>query len=222
MKGTPLLVKRFLKACGTSLIHVSIICFPPFLNLTLRLWWCFNVKSVLFTVKSEIWTHCMEIIFHGCQDVRINEVWLYSVYSLQGYYRRSENYFSIKEREILGCFAVAMVHSALLINLNHIDSQKIAYYPPPPRYVGPFDDIIVFAHSVNFANVKMYIFNEVFFGFVPLPMENHNTVAEEAEQFVHVKTDSIGKMIHGIFYHILTYHISHCLQLKPKRDSLLL
>ena len=86
-----------------------------------------------------------------------------------------------------------MVHSVLLINLRDGISGRLAYAPPPQNYHGPYDDIIVFAHSAKFNGVKMHILNTEFFGYVPLPMEAHNTVNEEAEQFIHIKTESIGE-----------------------------
>ena len=94
---------------------------------------------------------------------------------------------------MLGCFVAAMVHSVLLINLRHGVSQRLAYYPAPQKYNGPHDDIILFAHSAKYNGVRMHVLNTEFFGYLPLPMEAHNTVSEEAEQFVHIKTESIGR-----------------------------
>ena len=67
----------------------------------------------------------------------------------QGYYKRSEDYYSIVERRILGCFPVSMVHSALLVNLKLENSKHLSYASPMPDYKGPFDDIIQFAISAR-------------------------------------------------------------------------
>lgn len=65
----------------------------------------------------------------------------------QGYYRRTPAYLPIRRRERRGCFAVPMAHSTLLLDLRKAAARALAFYPPPPDYTGPFDDIIVFAFS---------------------------------------------------------------------------
>ena len=113
--------------------------------------------------------------------------------SHQGYYKRSKNYFGMRERHIQGCTPVAMVHSAVLINLRHQRTQQLAYHPPPKNYRGPFDDIIIFAHSAKYYGIVLYLLNDDFFGYLPYPMEAVHTVAEEGQQFTHIKLESIGE-----------------------------
>ena len=68
---------------------------------------------------------------------------------LQGFYKRSDNYMTIFNREELGLFPVPMVHSCLLIDLRFRVSTQLSYTPPKSVYDGVKDDIIGFAHSVK-------------------------------------------------------------------------
>lgn len=62
------------------------------------------------------------------------------------YYVRTDEYKPILYRERKGCFAIPMVHSAVLINLRHKDSQVLTFLSDNiPDYKGPQDDIITFA-----------------------------------------------------------------------------
>lgn len=70
-----------------------------------------------------------------------------NVLIFQGYYVRTDDYFPIKNREILGTFKVPMVHSTFLIDLNKKKSNDILFWPIRKEYVLAIDDIIVF--SVN-------------------------------------------------------------------------
>jgi collagen beta-1,O-galactosyltransferase len=61
-------------------------------------------------------------------------------------YIRTEEYKPILYRERKGCFAIPMVHSAVLINLRHKDSEVLTFLSSNiPDYDGPEDDIITFA-----------------------------------------------------------------------------
>ena len=64
------------------------------------------------------------------------------------YYRRTDEYKQILNRKKVGCFEVPMVHTAVLVNLQHEESDLLTYNPDNiPGYPGPEDDIIVFATS---------------------------------------------------------------------------
>ena len=73
------------------------------------------------------------------------------VHSLQGYYKRTPAYMPIRKRERLGCFAVPMVHSTYLVDLQKEASRQLAFYPPHPEYSWALDDVIVFAYSARMA-----------------------------------------------------------------------
>lgn len=66
---------------------------------------------------------------------------------LQGYYRRTAEYFPTRQRHRLGCFPVPMVHSTMLLDLRKEGMKKLAFFPPHRDYSWPYDDIIVFAFS---------------------------------------------------------------------------
>jgi hypothetical protein len=67
---------------------------------------------------------------------------------LQGYYKRVPSYFDVLERKVRGVFETPMVHSALLIDMLYVVSEKLSY-SKPPGYDGPHDDIIIFARNVR-------------------------------------------------------------------------
>uniref|UniRef100_A0A8C6STV9 procollagen galactosyltransferase n=1 Tax=Neogobius melanostomus TaxID=47308 RepID=A0A8C6STV9_9GOBI len=95
----------------------------------------------------------------------------------QGYYKRTPAYMPIRKREHRGCFAVPMVHSTYLLDLQKEASQQLAFYPPHPEYSWAMDDVIVFAYSARMADVQMYVCNK-----------------ETYESFLHTQLEIMGKM----------------------------
>lgn len=57
----------------------------------------------------------------------------------------------IRKQEQRGCFAVPMVHSTYLVDLQKEASRQLAFYPPHPEYSWALDDVIVFAYSARMA-----------------------------------------------------------------------
>ena len=94
-----------------------------------------------------------------------------------------------------GVFAVPMVHSTVLIQLQDPTSRLLAYDPPPPGYSGPKDDIIVFAHSVQHHGLSMHIDNRDFYGFLLAPLEEESTLEHERSMFLHLKLERIGETL---------------------------
>jgi collagen beta-1,O-galactosyltransferase len=80
----------------------------------------------------------------------------------------------------------------MLIDLRSKDSRYLAYSPSPPQYKGPYDDLIILAHSARHHDVGMYILNDDLYGYMLIPMEEHNTLDEEHEQFIHLRMEAIG------------------------------
>ena len=134
----------------------------------------------------------------------INKFHYIFVVNFQGYYQRSDDYFPILYRHIQGCRHVAMVHTCLLINMRHTVSQHLAYRPVPPEYSGPFDDIIIFAHSAKHHKIPMYLLNDDFYGFLMVPMQSHNTLPQEQEQFSHVLLENTSKFIFMLHSQLLS------------------
>ncbi|XP_048774539.1 procollagen galactosyltransferase 1-like isoform X2 [Ostrea edulis] len=107
-----------------------------------------------------------------------------------GYYKRVPSYFDILERKVKGIFEVPMVHSALLIDMHLLVSEKLTY-SKPPGYSGPHDDIIIFARNVRDAGMVMHIMNSEYFGIVMVPLEKHNTLEQEGQHFDFVRLEAI-------------------------------
>ncbi|KAM3865630.1 procollagen galactosyltransferase 2-like [Diretmus argenteus] len=109
----------------------------------------------------------------------------------QGYYRRTPEYIPIRKWKRQGCFAVPMVHSTFLLDLRRSASQVLAFYPPHPDYPYHLDDIMAFAFSARQAEVQMYVCNKDHYGYLPLPLKQHQTLEEEEESFSHVLTEAL-------------------------------
>lgn len=105
----------------------------------------------------------------------------------KGYYLRTEDYMPILEREKVGTFAVVMVHSATLINLNHADSRRLTFHPERlDGYLGPRDDIITLAYSAQFAGVEMFVTNKEHYGHILAPTESP---AHEVQELLNLKLE---------------------------------
>lgn len=107
-----------------------------------------------------------------------------------GYYKRAPGYFEILEREKLGVFQVPMVHSAVLMDMHLLVSDKFTYQEPP-GYEGPHDDIIIFGLNIRDVGMVMHIMNSEYFGIVMVPLEKHNTLEQESEHFDYVRLKAI-------------------------------
>uniref|UniRef100_A0A7G3ADG3 Putative glycosyltransferase 25 family member-like protein n=1 Tax=Lutzomyia longipalpis TaxID=7200 RepID=A0A7G3ADG3_LUTLO len=114
------------------------------------------------------------------------------------YYERTEEYKKILNREIIGAFSVPMVHSAVLIDLNHPDSDLLTFdkdllnfhlesLNSPHRYNGPVDDIIIFAMSAKYSGIPMKISNEVSFGYIMVPLEHDEDIVRDVDQLQNVR-----------------------------------
>lgn len=82
------------------------------------------------------------------------KIYIYFLSFCQGYYKRTPAYMPIRRRERLGCFAVPMVHSTYLLDLQKEASRQLAFYPPHPEYSWALDDVIIFAYSARMAGEK--------------------------------------------------------------------
>ncbi|KAA8584214.1 hypothetical protein FQN60_007999, partial [Etheostoma spectabile] len=108
----------------------------------------------------------------------------------QGYYRRTAEYFPTRHRHRLGCFAVPMIHSTILLDLRKEGMKKLAFFPPHKDYSWPYDDIIVFAFSCRAAEVQMYLCNKERYGYLNVPAKPHHTLEDDRLNFVHVQLES--------------------------------
>ncbi|VEL20179.1 unnamed protein product, partial [Protopolystoma xenopodis] len=95
----------------------------------------------------------------------------------EGYYKRSDNYFDLQKRVSLGIHPVAMVHSALLVNLRNLVARQINYSPRPDTYQGPVDDLIIFARIAQTAGISLYLDNRQFYGYFAMPVDESDVEA---------------------------------------------
>ncbi|XP_076679552.1 glycosyltransferase 25 family member [Andrena cerasifolii] len=109
------------------------------------------------------------------------------------YYFRTDKYKPILFREETGCFHVPMIHSAVLIDLRKYASDRLTYDPTNLNlYDGPTDDIITFAVGANKSAIPLYICNENVYGFVMVPLEIDETVAEDLQRLTNIKTEILS------------------------------
>ena len=98
------------------------------------------------------------------------------------YYRRTDEYKQILNRKRVGCFEVPMVHTAVLIDLRHTETDLLTYLPDNiPNYPGPEDDIIVFALSATLNTIPLNICNDLNYGTLSLPLEEGQTLSHDFE-----------------------------------------
>ncbi|XP_062285171.1 procollagen galactosyltransferase 2-like [Scomber scombrus] len=109
----------------------------------------------------------------------------------QGYYRRTPEYIPIRKWQMKGCFAVPMVHSTYLLDLRRTVSQDLAFHPPHTKYPYNIDDIMAFAFSAEQAGAQMYVCNRDHYGYLPVPLKQHQTLEEEEESFAHTLTEAL-------------------------------
>ncbi|KAM9307046.1 procollagen galactosyltransferase 2 [Pholidichthys leucotaenia] len=109
----------------------------------------------------------------------------------QGYYRRTAEYFPTRHRQRVGCFAVPMVHSSVLLDLRKEGMRKLNFYPPHKDYSWPYDDIIVFAFSCRAAEIQMYVCNKHRYGYLNVPPKPHHSLEDDRLNFVHVYLESL-------------------------------
>ncbi|VUZ49167.1 unnamed protein product [Hymenolepis diminuta] len=120
----------------------------------------------------------------------------------EGYYKRSNDYFALQRRHKVGINPVAMVHTALLVNLRHTRKNRLVFDPPPVGYSGPNDDIIIFARNAQALGIEFYLDNRDFYGYFPIPLDEAEIpkayrdsakylLEREAEVFLHLRLNAV-------------------------------
>lgn len=116
------------------------------------------------------------------------------------YYKRTPDYKKIRNYEVYGEFDVPMVHTAVLINLNLINSNQLTFNKTKLRsfhdikYTGPTDDIIIFAISANLSDTKMTISNTHSYGYVLVPIDDSDGSEKDFQQVMNTKLFIINYM----------------------------
>ncbi|RWS13354.1 glycosyltransferase 25 family member-like protein [Dinothrombium tinctorium] len=91
----------------------------------------------------------------------------------RGYYKRTDEYLEILERQKEGEFKVPMVHSCVFINLRKTSSNRLTFNANELENV-PYDDIIAFAFSASFNSIPLIVNNKEVYGFILPPIESLN------------------------------------------------
>lgn len=113
------------------------------------------------------------------------------------YYERTDQYKEIYNYDKQGHFAVPMVHSAVLIDLNDQRSDLLTFnrtilgdrFAIPSNELEriPIDDIIIFALSANYSHLPLKITNEHLYGYVTVPLDASENFAKEHAQLINIK-----------------------------------
>lgn len=92
-----------------------------------------------------------------------------------GYYKRTDDYVPILERQKIGVFAVPMIYSFVFIDVRNSKARDLKFrfkelgdvdqYRNQLNKI-PFDDIIVFAKSAQSLGLQFYIDNRQIYGFI--------------------------------------------------------
>ncbi|XP_066581684.1 glycosyltransferase 25 family member [Prorops nasuta] len=106
------------------------------------------------------------------------------------YYLRTDKYEPILFQEEVGCFDVPMIHSAVLIDLRRISSDYLTYKSSKLKnYMGPEDDIIIFALSALVAGISLNVCNEEEYGFIMIPLDSKETMEEDNQRLMNLKIE---------------------------------
>ncbi|XP_014487037.1 PREDICTED: glycosyltransferase 25 family member isoform X2 [Dinoponera quadriceps] len=109
------------------------------------------------------------------------------------YYVRTDRYEPILYREETGCHDVPMIHSAVLIDLRRRDSDRLTYKAEKLiGYDGPVDDIITFAVGANKSDVSLFVCNDEIYGFVMVPLESDESIAEDTLRLTNTKVEMLA------------------------------
>lgn len=112
------------------------------------------------------------------------------------YYRRTEEYMYITKHKKIGEYKVPLVNSAVLIDLNHINSKYLTHSKrtlidhrvnSSETYTGPLDDTIVLAMSAHYSDIPVYISNSHAYGYIMAPQEQEATFEEEYNQMQNIR-----------------------------------
>ncbi|XP_053684624.1 glycosyltransferase 25 family member [Sabethes cyaneus] len=106
------------------------------------------------------------------------------------YYQRTDEYKEILNFDKSGQFQVPMVHSAVMVNINVMQSINLTFDAkrlPPGQYKGPQDDIIIFAMSANYSGIPMYISNAIIYGYLLVPLEQGEAIDKDLDQLTNIK-----------------------------------
>lgn len=111
-----------------------------------------------------------------------------------GYYKRTDDYVPILERQQIGRFEVPMIHSLVFIDLRDEQARKLKFRFKDLKDVAatPFDDIIVFAKSAASLDLPMYVDNSEVHGFIMPPIERLN-LEKQKQNLIDLELESLSE-----------------------------
>lgn len=84
-----------------------------------------------------------------------------------GYYKRTDDYIPILERQKRGLLTVPMVHSCFFVDLRKEVADQLSFVPKD----APYDDIISFAFSASRLSIPLQVSNEDVWGYIMPPTD---------------------------------------------------
>ncbi|KRZ16371.1 Procollagen galactosyltransferase 1, partial [Trichinella zimbabwensis] len=111
----------------------------------------------------------------------------------RGYYKRTDDYDRLLTRQLIGCFAVPMVNSAVLIDLRWQASDKLALEPDRllEPYHGPVDDMLLLAASVRQAGLRMHVSNRHQYGVLLPPLDVDSSLSDDLDNLQFLLLESL-------------------------------
>lgn len=132
------------------------------------------------------------------------------------YYKRTEDYRPIRNREDKNCHRVILVHSCFLVDLRQSESLLLTFDPSGIRgYNGPHDDIITFAISAFWNDVPVYVCNHINYGYLTTPLEESMTIEDDFAQLVNLRVEASVDFPPMLPHPLLADYIT-----KPAKDKL--
>ncbi|XP_026843806.1 glycosyltransferase 25 family member [Drosophila persimilis] len=123
------------------------------------------------------------------------------------YYQRTDEYKEIYHVKKQGSFPVPMVHTAVLVDMNHKGSRNLTFdrqrlrdiqqsnqQLDQPLYEGPADDIIVFAMSANSSGIPLHVCNELTFGYILQPLEPGDTLEQDLQMLLNIRASMVSDL----------------------------
>ncbi|XP_014225568.1 glycosyltransferase 25 family member [Trichogramma pretiosum] len=109
------------------------------------------------------------------------------------YYKRTDEYEPILNRENPDCHIVPMIHSAVLIDLRREASKLLTYDSKKiSNYDGPRDDIITFALQASYADIPLHVCNNEIYGFIMVPLEKQDKLEHDYQQLINLKLEMLA------------------------------
>jgi len=106
-----------------------------------------------------------------------------------GYYKRSDDYESIYNREMPGVWEVPVVHSLVFIDLGKWESKRIQFFPIMPNYPYWVDEVVAMSYNFKKAGVSPVIDTREVYGTIGAPIDE--LIQDDYVQLSHTLSEII-------------------------------